>query len=355
MKKNLFNIESDEIKRILSLHEERTKNQYLNIISEQSATPKSNEFKVASFTNQTQLIFSTYFGDEGYVVEPQTAKFEASTNSNIATAKNVPIRIRDNEGNYISKKVNISFYCNQGKYFFTGDKNPYTQNKLTPNLVKNVCGKLSYQSRIAKAGKIYTQKSEINFNDTNNNQYRFTVGSKTQWKWDGKQGTISGGPGVTKTNDKTDYSKLVFSCTPIGGNYFRLPGGDSYKPEDKFKTFYQVLRKTFCQVNVNAGKQLSSSPSVPPPPPSQQKTPLTDAQKLDTAKKCGHNTWEEYKNSKWACTAPQEVKASGSVKSGQVVSQTATVTKQIQTSLGNQTPTGKITDAELDAILAKLG
>ena len=35
MKKKLFDIESDEVKRILSLHEERTKNQYLNIINEE--------------------------------------------------------------------------------------------------------------------------------------------------------------------------------------------------------------------------------------------------------------------------------------------------------------------------------
>jgi hypothetical protein len=32
--KNLFEIDSNEIKRILSLHEESTKKQYLNVISE---------------------------------------------------------------------------------------------------------------------------------------------------------------------------------------------------------------------------------------------------------------------------------------------------------------------------------
>ena len=36
MKKNLFEIKSEEILRILSLHEESTKKQYLNVLNEQN-------------------------------------------------------------------------------------------------------------------------------------------------------------------------------------------------------------------------------------------------------------------------------------------------------------------------------
>ena len=38
--RNLFEVDSNEIKRILSLHEESTKKQYLNVLSEQTANPQ---------------------------------------------------------------------------------------------------------------------------------------------------------------------------------------------------------------------------------------------------------------------------------------------------------------------------
>jgi len=44
--KNLFEVDGDEIKRILSLHESSTKKQYLNVISEQ-AKPATESFTLA--------------------------------------------------------------------------------------------------------------------------------------------------------------------------------------------------------------------------------------------------------------------------------------------------------------------
>jgi len=48
--KNLFEIDSNEIKRILSLHKESTKNQYLNVISEQ-AKPAVESFTLDKAIN----------------------------------------------------------------------------------------------------------------------------------------------------------------------------------------------------------------------------------------------------------------------------------------------------------------
>lgn len=33
----------------------------------------------------------------------------------------------------------------------------------------------------------------------------------------------------------------------------------------------------------------------------KDQTELTDEQKLERAKNCGHNSWEEYKSSNWTC------------------------------------------------------
>ena len=43
MKKNLFEIKTEEVQRILSLHEERTKSQYLNIMEQSKAALGSKE------------------------------------------------------------------------------------------------------------------------------------------------------------------------------------------------------------------------------------------------------------------------------------------------------------------------
>lgn len=166
--------------------------------------------------------------------------------------------------------------------------------------------------------------------------------------------------------DKTDYykPKMVSAILRIRNLYYDDEGekliddinsvGTATLPAQSVtrkKQIISILSNPNMNLPAPPTAQKPKAPGAVPPPPSQQKTPLTDAQKLDKAKKCGHATWEDYKNSKWACTPPQQVKTPG----GQTTSQTATVTKQIQTSLGTATPTGKITDAELDAILAKLG
>lgn len=91
-----------------------------------------------------------------------------------------------------------------------------------------------------------------------------------------------------------------------------------------------------------------------------QSTPLTDDQKLEKATNCGHSTWDAYQKSGWKCPG---TKTNSSFVSGgggeNTPSSSSTnvsdINIQIQQLLGNQSPTGKITDADIDLILTKLG
>ena len=345
MKKDLFKIDSDEVKRILSLHEERSKNQYLGILSEQN-----NQFKVSSYTTTKINGLRDPYKDKAFKFIPQNTKFESTKDSKIVTAKNVSIKNKNGEVVKNYENVRVSFHCAQGKFFVQNDTTGYLSEGLAQSLVKNVCGRVNYKTKIATSGTKFTQPKYAGFSSPN--KIGFTTPINSVWVWDGKQAT-------TKTNNG---EIVTFKCYTGKFNYLFEKNGVLYKNSDGLR---QNLQSKFCKV-----KDVQNNPTVPTSgtttggttsgtttggTTTQQKTPLTDAQKLDKAKKCGHNTWEEYKNSKWACTPPQQVKTPDSVGGGQIASQTATVTKQVQTSLGSKTPTGKITDAELDAILAKLG
>lgn len=108
------------------------------------------------------------------------------------------------------------------------------------------------------------------------------------------------------------------------------------------KTLSPMLQK-MCKAKTTEKKPATQTPNTQPNTPQ-----LTDSQKLDRAKKCGHNSWEEYKNSNWQCKGKTVVNTKSKVD-------VTSINKQIQQYLGNQQPTGQITDADIDAILTKLG
>lgn len=244
--KNLFEIDSSEIKRILNLHEERTKTQYLDIVSEQE-----KQYKVPSYTTSTQLLFSSEYDDPYTIPNGVNAKFLATNDSNVVTAKNVKVTRRDVSGGYTYETKNISFYCNRGKFYFSGNKNEYYQETLGPSLVKNVCGRLSSKTTKAKVGTVYNQMNDAVFIGENGLEV-FALGKGTQWKWDGTYGKIAGGPGVIKSsNVNKSFGNVFFMCSPKGDFYFIL-GSDRFK--DKTYGLTSSLKKTFCQVVVKPQK-----------------------------------------------------------------------------------------------------
>ena len=255
--KNLFEIDSSEIKRILNLHEERTKTQYLDVVSEQTT---DTSYKTPSYTTSTQLMFSSNYDIPYTLPKDVSAKFMATNDSNIVTAKNVKLTQNKNGTNVYETK-NISFYCNQGKFYFSGNKNPYYQEMLSPSLIKNVCGRLNTKSTRAKSGAVYNQGSDVSFIGENGLEV-FTIGKGTQWKWDGTYGKISGGAGVIKSNNiNKNFTNVMFSCTPKGEFYFAL-GSDRFKDKDYGLT--KALKNSFCQVVAKQTQQGTPTQTTTP-------------------------------------------------------------------------------------------
>ena len=141
--KNLFEIDSSEIKRILNLHEERTKTQYLDIVSEQDTS-----FTIPSYTTTKSNGLRQADKSTAFLFLPQNTKFEATKDSKIVTAKNV--NITNKEGGIQKENVRVSFYCQQGKFFIQNDTNGYLSEVLAKALVSNVCGKINYKTKVLK-------------------------------------------------------------------------------------------------------------------------------------------------------------------------------------------------------------
>jgi hypothetical protein len=160
--KDIFKILQEEKNRILGMHESATKNQYLG---EQSFAPYNTgnyqlDSAVANLPNQpvpkksskVSSYTTTKWNQFSYAGTLTTnvsigfkpgAKFEATQNPKIVTAKNVNVLNKDmNNGSWVPTEgqKRVSFYCEQGKFFFEGDKNPYVSAQLSAVLVKYVCG-----------------------------------------------------------------------------------------------------------------------------------------------------------------------------------------------------------------------
>ena len=247
MKKKLFDIESDEVKRILSLHEERTKNQYLNIINEEG----------------------------GNVSDPNYGKSSAS--------------------------------------------NVQPKQKITPPQSWTVSS-ASYSLENAKGG-------------TSNNELKFFKGTKFVQKIN-KQGkpylitqatTVQLPQTLTGKINGQATASVMYNCAT---GKFSLTNVKNIKTpsvqfQDKSQRWYDEERYLTTQLTKVC----------------QYKAPKQELTKQDDGK-------------------VTNVKVDGNKNTGTQKQSTQDVTNlntQIQTSLGVQTPTGQLTDTDIDAILAKLG
>lgn len=227
--KNLFEIDSNEIKRILSLHEESTKKQYLNVISEE--------------TSETSITLpaGTYH------------RITAGTPESVISLPN---------------------------------------------------------------GTIFSKTKDPNILITNQDKFYHHLGNKLA------------------------QGQITYNCTT---GKFKVPSNSSkdYNELDKNGVETKYL-KPFCP------KVLQQN--------TQTKKPLTPKEQLERAKKCGYSTWEEYKKGKngqpWFCSNTNKIDSS-QVTTFTPQQMTDTI-KQVQQSVGIQNPTGQITDADVDALIAKL-
>ncbi len=148
MNKDLFKIDSDEVRRILSLHEERTKTQYLNIISEVSDKDTVPSLK----TSKVNMLISglnTVAIDKGTVFKLMVDK----NNQKIARAVDVRLMSGSESRGWKpnGEKKNISYYCKTNVYYVGGNGDKYrefaTNTPFTNRLKKELCNK-----EILKAG-----------------------------------------------------------------------------------------------------------------------------------------------------------------------------------------------------------
>jgi len=280
--KNLFEIDSSEIKRILNLHEERTKTQYLDIVSEQDTTknviPTITTSKVNHLKSGTQ-----------YAEIPQNTIFKLVVDkkgNKIARATNVLV----NKG----VTTNISYYCSKKTFYVAAYSGEFSndapemgsKNELANRLDKEICSKEIKRGNEFITSKLFTIGGG-----------EYTIPPKTKFT------KITGGAsfyaqkGVQNSQWMiTTYQTIeaIFKCSDLK---FYVTG----KPydEDNTKLLTSTLKSKFCQ----STKTPSATSST------ETKTPLTPEQKVERAKNCGHKSWEDYKNSNWACNSTQQTQS----------------------------------------------
>lgn len=272
MNNNLFKIDSEEIKRILSLHETSTKQQYLNVLTEQQKKPSSYILdKDQSFMQTNQRIFGDY-------VAPKGTKFEPTSNPSVVMAKGVKVNKWD--GSWKAAGVHdISYYCRQGKFYVSGDNEKFT-NQVVSNYLKPLCGNVNYQSEKAKSGQTFKQGYSQPFYKPNGDGFAFNIVKGSVWTWDGKKATTKNifTAGVATSgldippNRIGNFGVPTFSCTPTKGVFITINGGytDSERPTSLGK-LTQDLRKQFCF----SKKQDSSKTDVSTQQKTQQKNNFT--------------------------------------------------------------------------------
>lgn len=252
MKKDLFKIDSDEVMRILSLHEERSKNQYLNIINEEGGNVSNPDYGKSSASN----------------VQPKQ--------------KITPLQ---------------SWTVSSASYSLENAKGGTSDNEL--KIFKGV----KFVQKINKQGKPYliTQATTVQLPDT-----------------------VSG-----KINGQATAS-VIYNCAT---GKFSLTNVKNIKTpsvqfQDKSQRWYDEERYLTAQLTKVC----------------QYKAPKQEPAKV-----------EKKVDGKVRGNVGGNAGGGGQSQPKQFNQDIINTNTQIQTSIGVQSPTGQMTDADIDAILAKLG
>jgi hypothetical protein len=184
MKKNLFEIDTEEVQRILSLHEERSQNQYLNIISEQDNQKYSIQSKdyilsnVNVGSNRLKLFKGTTFTKRDNTVIAKTNYQFVDWTGTVMLEPEILVNIDGGaaaaDSNQV-KKGTVTYYCSgpsAGK--FNTDSFPtslfYDDKKVLSIQLNQLCG-----GRIGK----YTQQKSGNFTANNEKPLNVKFGANT--------------------------------------------------------------------------------------------------------------------------------------------------------------------------------
>jgi len=234
---NKFNIDSSEIKRILSLHENATKKQYLNVLNEAETTTYTLKADVTlTNTKTTEKNLYMYKGTQFYKSPTKPGVLQTSQVSlarpELMTGQKLP---------YNNVKANVYYSCSKGKFWIDGKTSYYNevfQQKLKPlcqtanpnkSITSNVVGAKLLQNNVA-ALKQYILKNE---NPSGKNA---VVQSKVQFFQTDK-------PNILKTKQvyagEIGAKEISYDC--VTGKF--IIGGSLYNNEE----FEEGQLKLFCK------------------------------------------------------------------------------------------------------------
>ena len=318
--KKIFEILQEEKDRILKMHQNATKNQYLNeqivggynpVTVAQSgnnfqinpqilknATQKQKSFTSTKWHNLTKVNPKEFIGISA------GATFEVTTDSSILTAKNAKVSQQNFDRKWNpSKPKRVSYYCKKGKFYIQDIKGEFYDSTLSKTLNEKVC----------------YYKDQQNQENEKNQQTKTTYSSKGQNDLIGRQ----------------DKNKKVTVPAKTQFTFYPQHNGVGFKVNEQ-SGWYGCKTSTFLVNKVQYDSKyladaLNKNLCVAPNPD----TPNPDTPNPDTP-------------NPGVVTEPNTTPSSG----GNTITDTNT---QIQQLLGNQSPTGQITDSEIDQILAKLG
>jgi hypothetical protein len=297
---NKFDINSEEVKRILSLHEDATKNQYLNVISEQQVQKTIKLTRDHRFSSSDG---TTYYFPINSVFTSDSNGAKSSFTDNLSTFNmffTCPKTFKVNTITLTPQDKNTVNFFNQ-QFCKTQPKQQVEKNVQQTGGLNKTNGQYKVTSDVvvnSRAGEGAEPKS-------------FTINSTSVIYPNYKNNSVII-QGVINDDKKklADYN-LKLTCgtgeLEYGDNTARFYGKDSQ--------IIKTLSSTYC-----VGNKLKN--------------------------------WNELLGKK---EKPVVNQLTIQQRQQQFIQQVTTNNKLIQTSLGVQQPTGQLTTADIDAIITKLG
>ncbi len=224
---NKFIINNDERQRILSLHEERTKNQYLNLISEQQTQTYDLKADV-TLTNSvgTNNNLFLYKGTQFYKSTTKPGELQTSK-----VSLNRPQMMTGSRSQAENFKGNVFYGCKTGKFYTVSgqyhDKDTYynqdLQKKLSPLCQSNS------QSNQQTDKKTYSTAKPHTFGG---GKVTLPVGTKFIQAKNGASAKVNGVWGF-------------YSCK--NQSYFVKGSNVGFKEDDKTQSLGKKLNQEFCK------------------------------------------------------------------------------------------------------------
>jgi hypothetical protein len=324
MKKNLFEIKSEEVLRILSLHESRTKSQYLNIMEQATGDKGSYDNPYTSDEIQAEVDTIVDLID-GYTSETDLRKiYTILTKYQNKVALNDDNPIKPIKVTALSRLYTL-YYEDEDIELDTDISNETAMYGSTAKIIKQLVNfiKTTREEKLIVPGTVAKTQFDVKYNHSFGNG-AFKVPAKSVGKlFKDEAGTVNKDFVVLTTPDN---KKVYFNCTSK-----TFSNGGTYVPEDNNETAFanSLLAASF----------LCNKPQVTVPPPVDGTTPpATDATKTDATKTDATNTQKSQTKQ---------------VNSQQFKQRTVTAINNVQKTLGVP-QTGQLKNSDIDSLLTKL-